>query len=101
MSYFMLNRIKLGALTAFAALLTYLAVNHLETRLVATARITGVFLFVLMLALTMFNGRKKLPFLPIGSAAAWLRFHSFAGIFSMVLFLAHTGFYRPKGGLEV
>lgn len=100
MNYFLLNRLKLSALTALAALLTGVFVAMLEARLHGTARITGCALFLLMLALAFFNARKKLPFLPIGSAASWLRFHSYAGIYSMILFLAHTGFGWPTGGLE-
>ena len=63
--------------------------------------LTGWILFGLMVALTIFNARKKLPFLPLGSAAAWLRFHVYAGWLSFVLYFLHVGFRLPQGALEV
>lgn len=63
--------------------------------------LTGWILFGLMIALATFNARKKLPFLPLGSAAAWLRFHVYAGWLSFVLFFLHVGFRLPHGPLEI
>ena len=63
--------------------------------------LTGWILFGLMLALAAFNARKKLPFLPLGSAAGWLRFHVYAGWLSFVVFFLHVGLRLPQGPLEV
>ena len=100
MNYFMATRLKLGAITMLAVAASITLIYQLEIRLHGTARATGITLFLLMLALALFNGRKKLPFLPLASAASWLRFHSYAGIYSMLLFLLHTGFRRPTGGIQ-
>jgi hypothetical protein len=58
---------------------------------------TGWLLFALMIALTLFNARKKLPFLPVLSATAWLRFHIWAGLISAAVFFWHIGWRWPSG----
>lgn len=65
------------------------------------AYMTGWALLALMIVLAAFNGRKKLPFLPIFSAAAWLQFHLYAGYFAVLLFLIHIQFHWPSGWFEV
>lgn len=62
--------------------------------------LTGWLLFALLLVLTAYNGRKKLPFLPLGSSEAWLEFHIYAGFFTAVLFLGHVRFRWPTGWFE-
>ena len=57
-------------------------------------------LFLTVIALGLFNARKKLPFLPIGNATAWMEFHIYAGLFSVFLFLSHVGFVVPQGSME-
>ncbi len=59
--------------------------------------LTGWVLFAFMIALTVFNARKKLPFLPLLSARAWLRFHIGAGLASVAVFFWHTGWSWPVG----
>jgi cell division protein FtsB len=54
---------------------------------------TGWLLFALMIALTLFNARKKLPFLPVLSAKAWMQFHIWVGFASAAVFFWHAG--RP------
>ncbi|MEP4077714.1 hypothetical protein [Haloferula sp.] len=61
---------------------------------------SGIALLVLMLALTLFNARKKLPFLPLIKASHWTQFHIYTGFLSVFLFLLHTGGSWPSGGLE-
>ena len=63
--------------------------------------LTGWLLVGTMLALTLLNGRKKLPFLALGPVAAWLRFHVYMGWLSVVLFLVHVDMGLPDGPLEV
>jgi hypothetical protein len=65
------------------------------------ALVSGFVLFIILLLLTLFNARKKLPFLPLVKASAWLQFHIYAGIFAMILFLFHIRFKVPQGKLEV
>jgi hypothetical protein len=61
------------------------------------AYISGWFLFALMLILTFFNLRKKVPFLRMGKASFWLRMHIALGIISGVLFFVHMGWSWPGG----
>ena len=62
---------------------------------------SGALLFAVMLILALYNGRKKLPFLPLGTSEGWLQFHIYAGFFTVVLFLAHVRFRLPAGRFEV
>ncbi len=61
------------------------------------AYISGWFLFALMLILTFFNFRKKIPFLRVGKASFWLKMHICLGIFSGALFFVHMGWSWPGG----
>lgn len=61
------------------------------------AYLSGWVLFALMLILTFFNLRKKVPFLRMGKASFWLRLHIGLGIFSGVLFFVHMGWSWPPG----
>jgi hypothetical protein len=64
------------------------------------AYLTGWVLFAVILLLTVFNARKKLPFLPLFSAEAWLQFHIYAGLITGVLFLVHISYRWPAGWFE-
>src|SRR5258706_15553524 len=59
--------------------------------------LTGWILFALILALTFYNGRKKLPFLPLLSSESWLQFHIYAGLLTGVLFAVHISYRIPSG----
>lgn len=64
------------------------------------AIITGALLFALVVLLTLFNARKKLPFLPLLKASAWMQFHAYAGWLSVFVFMLHMGWRWPNGALE-
>ena len=64
------------------------------------ALFSGWLLFGLLLGLTMFSLRKKLPFLPLGRGATWLRVHAVVGVLSVLLFGAHVGWRTPRGLIE-
>jgi hypothetical protein len=64
------------------------------------AYLSGWVLFALMLILTAYNARKKLPFLPLGRSETWLQFHLWAGLLTVTLFLTHLDFKRPTGWFE-
>lgn len=64
------------------------------------AFLSGWALFLVILALTFFNARKKLPFLPLLSSEAWLQFHIYAGLFTGVLFAVHVSYRVPTGWFE-
>ncbi len=62
--------------------------------------LSGWLIFAVMLFLTFFNLRKKVPFLRMGSAGFWLQLHIYVGILSGALFMAHIGFSWPHGLLN-
>jgi hypothetical protein len=62
--------------------------------------ISGWALFALMLVLAAYNGRKKLPFLPLGGSEGWLQFHIYAGLVTITLFAIHISFRAPSGWFE-
>jgi hypothetical protein len=75
---------------------TYLA----ELALERSEFITGYFLFGLMLALALFNARKKLAMAPLVRSAYWLAVHVVGGAAAVVLFFIHAGSVWPTGGYE-
>lgn len=74
--------------------------RHFSHSLPNYAYLTGWVLFGVMVLLTIYNARKKLPFLPIGSSESWLQIHIYAGFFTVVLFLIHLNFRLPTGWFE-
>jgi hypothetical protein len=62
--------------------------------------LTGWGLLGLMLYLTLFNVRKKFPFLPLVSARAWLQVHAYVGLITAVVFLMHIQWRIPDGQME-
>jgi hypothetical protein len=62
---------------------------------------TGLLLIFLVVALTLFNARKKLPFLRLIRAAVWLQVHIYAGWFCLFVFLLHIHFRVPRGAFEI
>ncbi len=61
---------------------------------------TGYLLLSAVLFLALYNVRKKLPFLPLGSSAAWLQWHIYVGIGSVGVFALHAGIRWPTGILN-
>jgi len=74
--------------------------RHFSHSLPKYAYLTGWVLFSVMVLLTIYNARKKLPFLPLGSSENWLQIHIYAGFFTVVLFLIHLNFRGPSGWFE-
>jgi len=64
------------------------------------AYLTGWTLFAAIVLLAVYNARKKMPFLPLGSSESWLQIHVYAGFFTVVLFLIHLNFQIPTGWFE-
>jgi hypothetical protein len=62
--------------------------------------LTGWCLFALILFLTAYNARKKLPFLPLLASRTWLRAHSWAGMLAGLVFLLHLRWRMPAGPFE-
>jgi hypothetical protein len=64
------------------------------------AYLSGWVLMGVMILLALYNVRKKLAFLSLGSSEAWLQIHIYAGFFAVMLFLMHLGFRMPTGWFE-
>ncbi len=62
--------------------------------------LTGWALLAACVFLALYNLRKRLPFLPLGSSRTWLQLHAYVGYLSFVLFLAHTGWRWPVGWFD-
>ena len=54
----------------------------------------------LIVFLAIYNVRKTLPFLPLGSSAAWLQVHIYCGFLTFLLFAIHVRFSVPNGIFE-
>jgi len=64
------------------------------------AYLSGWVFMAVMILLALYNLRKRLPFLSLGSSEAWLQVHVYAGFFTVVLFLIHLNFRMPTGWFE-
>ncbi|MDB6122383.1 MAG: hypothetical protein JWQ71_1376 [Pedosphaera sp.] len=84
-------------LISAAIVLVYLHYAPMFPRL---SYLSGSLLFFVMIVLALYNGRKKLPFLPLGTSEGWLQFHIYAGFFTVILFLVHIRFRMPTGWFE-
>jgi len=87
-------------LFAVAALLAWEFDYALRVHLRRAELVSGLALFAVVILLTLFNARKKLPFLPLLCASTWMQIHIYAGLLSCVLFGLHAGWRIPHGGLE-
>ncbi len=61
---------------------------------------TGWCLLGLMLVLTGYNARKKLPFLPLLRSSTWLQIHLYLGLFTGLAFILHLQWRIPSGVFE-
>ena len=62
--------------------------------------LSGWLLIGVVLLLVLYNARKKLSMLPIGTAANWLQLHIYLGLLSILLFFLHVSWRIPDGWLE-
>jgi hypothetical protein len=85
------------ALTGITALAAHLRWGG---KLPKYAFLTGWALLAVMIFLALYNGRKKIPFLPAGNSEAWLQLHIYAGYFTVLLFAIHVNFRVPDGWFE-
>jgi len=100
MTFFSRRRLINSVLCVIAAVLCYFAWRVLRVSLRPYAIYSGFLLFALVIGLALFNGRKKLPFLPLLKASTWLQVHIYAGWLSIFVFGLHTGVRWPTGILE-
>src|SRR4051794_34515716 len=85
------------ALLAAALFLTHSVYGPVLPRIVY---IYGWLLFLLILILSLYNARKKLAFLPLGTSEGWMQFHIYAGLFTVLLFAFHIQFRLPTGWFD-
>jgi len=64
------------------------------------ASITGYALLAVMLALALFNVKKRLVALPLGTARAWMNAHLVLGAVAVPLYFQHTASLWPNGFYE-
>ena len=94
------RRLRNVAIFVAVLLLAWAVHAVVEVSLRGTPLWSGALLVLIVLALALFNARKKLPFLPLGTAAAWMQFHAYAGVLSVIVFAVHVDFQVPNGVLE-
>jgi hypothetical protein len=88
-------------LTALALFLLLLyRVRTAAISLETSEFLTGYWLFGLIAFLAMFNLRKRLAMLPLGSAANWLRLHVAGGMLALAIYWLHTAALWPIGVYE-
>lgn len=100
MKSFQHRRWLLAVITGVVAAVLALANELGRDALRPVAAYSGGLLLALVLLLTLFNARKKLPFLPLLSASTWLQGHIYVGWLSCFVFLLHTSARVPAGRLE-
>ena len=94
------RRIRNSGLTAITVAGLWLWTRAQERTLNSTAFATGYLLLATVLFLALYNVRKKLPFLPLGSSSAWLQWHIYIAIGSIGVFALHAGIPWPAGILN-
>src|SRR6187551_438954 len=94
------RRIRSLGLTTMAVAAIWLWTRAQERNLGTSAFTTGYLLLAAVLFLALYNVRKKLPFLPLGSSATWLQWHLYVGIGTLAVFALHAGVRWPTGVLN-
>lgn len=100
MTYFVRRRVRNTSILLIALSIVWVVVRLQERTLGSPTFTTGYLLFAAVLFLALYNVRKKLPFLPLGSSTAWLQWHLYVGMGSAGLFALHAGLAWPNGVLE-
>jgi hypothetical protein len=101
MTSFFTRRLILSLVTATVAGGLAVAWQLGRVALQPVAIYTGWLLLALVLVLTFFNARKKLPFFPLISASQWLQMHIYLGWLACVVFVLHIGARWPNGAIEI
>jgi hypothetical protein len=100
MTSFLRRRLRNSSITLLALAMVWMVVRLQERALGWPAFTTGYMLLAAVLFLALYNIRKKLPFLPLGSSASWLQWHLYVGIGTAGLFALHAGPTWPNGTFE-
>ncbi len=100
MGYFAKRRIIGGLLLLAASVAVIWGQLQLAPVMRQVGFLTGWALLAACAFLTLYNVRKRLPFLPLGNSRTWLQLHAYVGYLSFVLFFAHTGWRWPVGWFD-
>jgi hypothetical protein len=94
------RRIRNASLLLIALAVVGWWVRAREQSLSSSAFGTGYLMLAAIFFLALYNVRKKLPFLPLGSSAAWLQFHIYVGAGTVGVFALHARTAWPSGWLD-
>lgn len=89
-----LRLIKLS-IVLFITAITISALSFLNNH--AFKFTSGWLTFLALAVLMLFSLRKKINFLPLGSAANWAQIHYYLGFFTSIIFLVHTDIKYATG----
>ena len=101
MRFFTRRRVRNVLLAALVVLAMVVWVRSQDDALARTAYQTGYVLYAAVGVLALYNLRKKLPGLPLGTSAGWLQLHIYIAIGSVAVFALHAGARLPNGPLEL
>jgi len=100
MSYFVRRR-SVGILLVMGLVLSLFVIAAISRgNIGATGHASGWLLGGLIVFLASYNVRKAVPFLPLGTSAAWLQIHIYAGLITFAVFAVHVRFSVPTGIFE-
>lgn len=94
------RRWRNGLLTVAAGAGIFAWHTAYDVSLFQPAFLTGWLLLSIILFLALYNVRKKLSMVPIGTAATWLQWHIYLGFLAVLLFAMHVDWRIPNGVLE-
>lgn len=94
------RRARNAGATMVAVAGIWLLVRAQERNLASSAFTTGYLLLAAVSFLALYNLRKRLPYLPLGSSAAWLQWHLYVGLGTVGVFALHVGPRWPSGVLD-
>jgi hypothetical protein len=100
MTFFVYRRLRNAVVTLAAVALVWWWVRTKHRALEPTAFTTGYLLAATIAFLAFYNIRKRLPFLPLGSSAAWLQWHLYVGLGTIGVYALHAGPHLPHGMLD-
>ncbi len=100
MPRFTRRRVRNTLLTLLAVAAVWFWARTTDQALGHSAFATGYLLLGAIGFLALYNVRKRLAFLPIGSSAAWLQWHIYVGLATLAVFALHAGIAIPNGVLE-
>jgi hypothetical protein len=100
MKFFARRRLVNSAATLAALATTWWWAQRQEAALRPSSFFVGWMLLGVIAFLAAFNLRKKVPAPPLGSGAAWMQAHIYAGLASAGLYAMHTSLRWPSGVLD-